>query len=94
MAVDGISKWTPSQKAGGISWVSGADAGRDGRTRFARPNFQARTGTCSANHEQDWQPYPVDPSLLKLMTIHTPSNTTPYLVVLFSITVLFRSTVL
>ena len=45
-----------------------ADAGRDGRTRLARPNFQARTGTgknaifpCLADHEQDWQPYPVDP---------------------------------
>ena len=44
-----------------------ADAGRDGGTRLARPNSQARTGTgeyyfpCSADHEQDWQPYPVDP---------------------------------
>ena len=44
-----------------------ADAGRDCRTRLARPNFQARTGTgknsfpSSADHEQDWQPYPVDP---------------------------------
>ena len=44
-----------------------AVAGRDGRTRLARPNSQARTGTgkthfrCSAGHEQDWQPYPVDP---------------------------------
>ena len=44
-----------------------ADAGSDGRTRLARPNSQARTGTgecyfpCSADHEQDWQPYPVDP---------------------------------
>ena len=44
-----------------------ADAGRDCRNRLARPNSQARTGTgeyyfpCSADHEQDWQPYPVDP---------------------------------
>ena len=44
-----------------------ADAGRDDRTRLARPNSQARTGTgesiflCSADHEQDWQPYPDDP---------------------------------
>ena len=44
-----------------------ADAGRDCRTRLARPNSQARTGTgkkifpCSGDHEQDWQPYPVDP---------------------------------
>ena len=43
-----------------------ADAGRDGRTRLTRPNSQARTGTgnvhfsCSADHGQDWQPYPVD----------------------------------
>ena len=28
---------------------------------------------CSADHEQDWQPYPVDPSLatVNVMTIHT-----------------------
>ena len=44
-----------------------ADAGRDGRTRLARTYSQARTGPgnihfpCSADHEQDWQPYPVDP---------------------------------
>ena len=45
-----------------------ADAGRDCRTRHARPDSQARTRTgrkypfpCSADHEQDWQPYPVDP---------------------------------
>ena len=45
-----------------------ADAGRDCRNRLARPNSQARTRTqgniyfpCSADHEQDWQPYPVDP---------------------------------
>ena len=44
-----------------------ADAGRDCRTRLARPNSQARTRTgkysfsCSADHVQDWQPYPVDP---------------------------------
>ena len=44
-----------------------ADAGRDGRTRLERPNSQTRTGTekhfhfpCSADHEQDWQPYPVN----------------------------------
>ena len=44
-----------------------ANAGRDCRTRLARPNSQARTGTgninfpCSDDHDQDWQPYPVDP---------------------------------
>ena len=45
-----------------------ADAGRDGGTYLARPNFLARTGTgkypfspYSADHEQDWQPDPVDP---------------------------------
>ena len=42
------------------------DAGRDSRARLAKPNSQARTGTekhsflCSADHEQDWQPYPID----------------------------------
>ena len=35
-----------------------ADAGRDGWTRLARP----KKFLCSADHEQDWQPYyPVDP---------------------------------
>ena len=44
-----------------------ADAGRDCRTHLARPKFLARTGQgniifpCSADHEQDWPPYPVDP---------------------------------
>ena len=45
-----------------------ADAGRDRRNRLARRNSQARTRTgkyihfpCSADHDQDWQPYPVDP---------------------------------
>ena len=42
---------------------------RECRTRLARPNSQARTRTGKyqfsllADHEQDWQPYPVDPSL-------------------------------
>ena len=43
-----------------------ADAGRDSRARLAKPNYQARTGTekhsfpCSADHEQDWQPHPIN----------------------------------
>ena len=55
MAVGGINRWPPPRKAGGIPRVSTrfslsvekeqADAGRDGRTRLARPNSQARTGT-------------------------------------------------
>ena len=56
-----------------------ADAGRDCRTRLARPNSQARTGTgkyidfsCSAAHVQDWQPFPrLILLLLYLMIIHT-----------------------
>ena len=45
------------------------DAGRDGRTRLARPNSQARTETgkieniifpVQSDHKQDWQPYPFD----------------------------------
>ena len=54
------------------------DAGRDCRTRLARPNSQARTGTgkysfsSSADREQDWQPYPVDPfSCYYVMIIHS-----------------------
>ena len=45
-----------------------ADAGRDGQTHIVRPNSQPRaeTGTnlhftCSVDHEQNQQPYPVDP---------------------------------
>ena len=45
-----------------------ADAGRDCRIHLARLNSQARTTRtegninfpCSADHVQDWQPYPVD----------------------------------
>ena len=56
-----------------------ADAGRDCRTRLARPNPQAREGSekyyfpCSADREQDWQPYPVDPCpiYIYVMTIYT-----------------------
>ena len=54
MMVGGIIIWTPPRKAGGIPYVSTRfslsmendqdDAGRDGRTRLARPNSQARLG--------------------------------------------------
>ena len=55
-----------------------ADAGRDCRTRLARPNSQGHErgqGTthflCSADHEQDWQPYPHDPYSSCYMCDHT-----------------------
>ena len=41
---------------------------------------------CSADHEQDWQPYPVDPysaicdDHTCVMTIHTTTNTHKFLV--------------
>ena len=44
-----------------------ADAGRDCRTHLAKPILRRERGQgniyflCSADHEQDWQPYPVDP---------------------------------
>ena len=52
------------------------DAGRDGRTRPARTNSQAQTGTgenmssCSGDHEQEWQ---LIHTMLKVLTltIHT-----------------------
>ena len=40
-----------------------ADEGRDGRIFLVRPNYLARPGTgkshfvCTADHEQDWQPF-------------------------------------
>ena len=44
-----------------------ADAGRENRTRLARPNSQARTGKGKkSDHEQDWQPYPVDTNTLAI----------------------------
>ena len=51
-----INEWAPPRKAGGTSTEFSmsnesrqAGAGRDGRTRLAKPNSQARkgTGTCS-----------------------------------------------
>ena len=54
-------------------WVG---AGRDSRTRLARPDSQTRTGTgthivpCSADREQDWQLNPAH-TLLNVLTIHT-----------------------
>ena len=55
MAYDGIDKWASPRKSGGLPQVSTrfslsvenelADAGRDGRTRYARPNSQVRTET-------------------------------------------------
>ena len=56
-----------------------------GLTRMGRPNpsretkFLGANGdreqnvSCSADHEQDWQPYPVDPTLLNVLTIHNIS---------------------
>ena len=44
-----------------------ADAGRVCRTRLARPNSRRERGQgnirfpSTGHHEQDWQPYPVDP---------------------------------
>ena len=45
-----------------------AGAGRDRRTRLARPNSQGTDADreifnfpCSTDHEQDWQHHPVDP---------------------------------
>ena len=60
-----------------------ADTGRDCRTRLARPNSQRERGQgnvnflCSADHEQDWQPYPVDPYSC-YMCDHTYLYTYPY----------------
>ena len=45
-----------------------ADAGRDGRTPVSRDQIRRRERgegkyhfSCSADHEQEWQPSPVDP---------------------------------
>ena len=58
-----------------------ADAGREGQTCLARLNFQARTATgkndfsCSADHEQDWQPYRlIPPPILSACPVQTNSG--------------------
>ena len=92
MAHGGLNKWTPPRKSEGIPGVSTrfslsmgneqAGAGRDGRTRLARPDSQARRGQrnvnfpCLADHEQDRQPYPVDQysSICDDHTLQLPSS--------------------
>ena len=61
-----------------------ADAGRDGWTRLARPNSLRHARgqgninfPCSADHEQDWQPYPVDPYSAIICDDHTYIHTQP-----------------
>ena len=77
MTYGGINKWMSPWKSGGSLQKSTrfsmsvenerTDAGWDGQTCLARPNSQARTGQgnihslFSVDHEQVWQPYPVDP---------------------------------
>ena len=57
---------------------------RDGPTRLARPNYQAREGVgkhvfpSSADQEQNWQPYPLIYTLLKVLTIQTHTVPSPY----------------
>ena len=58
-----------------------ADAGRDRRTRLARPVLRHERGQgnirfpCPADHEQDWQPYPIDPYSDICVTIHHTKHT-------------------
>ena len=57
--------------------IEQADTGRDGRTRLARPNLRRERGQgnihfpCSADHEQDWLPHPVDPYSDDICDDHT-----------------------
>ena len=53
-------------------------AGREGRPCLARPNSRYEQGQergkhvpCPADHEQDWQPYPVDPYSAEESADHT-----------------------
>ena len=96
MAVGGRKKWTPPQKVGGIPWVSTrfslsmemSRLTRDGtaepvsRDQILRRERGQRNihFPWSADHEQDWQPYPVDklwPYLVhgtRCMNSSTPST--------------------
>ena len=57
-----------------------ADAGRDRPNLSRETKFSGANGDeeiksfRSAHHEQDWQPYPVDPYPASTMTIHTVHN--------------------
>ena len=58
------------------------DAGRDGRTCYARPKFSSTNGDnetfnfpASADHEQDSQPNRLMPSLLYVMAVHPYTHT-------------------
>ena len=68
-----MNKWTPPRNSGGISQVStrfslsrltrdgtAEPISRDQILRHARGQGNIDF-PCSADHEQDWQPYPVDP---------------------------------
>ena len=71
MADDGTNKWTPPRKSGGIPLVSTTfslsieneqtDAGRDDQILKHERGQGNIHFPCSAGHDQDWQPYPVDP---------------------------------
>ena len=48
-----------------------ADAGRDGRTKFSSANGNREQKIpSSADHKQDWQPYPVDPYPAESAIVH------------------------
>ena len=58
-----------------------AAAGRNGRTCLVRPNLRCERGqghihfSCTADHEQDWQPYPIDPYSAIVCDGHTNIHT-------------------
>ena len=74
-----INKWTPPRKSGGTPEVNtrfslSMEMGRLTRDGTAEPvsrdqilSLERGQGninfSCPADHKQDWQPYPVDPSL-------------------------------
>ena len=67
-----INKWTPPRKAGGIPGVSTRFSPSIEKKQTAKSVSRGQIirreqgqgnvpFPCQANHEQDWQPYPVDP---------------------------------
>ena len=82
-----VHKWTSPRNSGGIPWVStrfslSMEMSRLTRDGTAEPVSQDQIirhargqgnfhFPCSADHGQDWQPYPVDPySTIYVMTMH------------------------
>ena len=69
------TRFSLSMEMSRLTWNGTAEpVSRDQILRHARGQGNIHF-PCSADHEQDWQPYPVDPYSAKCVTIHTYIHT-------------------